>query len=172
MAKDDIQITKDLLAKLEPGFLPYPIFEQIARLVALPILEYIPLRLVDKKVEVLLLKRADDDKLWPGMLHTPGTVIRATDINKEGGSNWPAMDRILHDELANIRISEPHYVGSILHESKRGVEQAQLYWVEVLEDKPKVGVFYSVDQLPGNFMDSQKDFVMAASTSFKRTKNV
>jgi len=167
MTNDDIQRTADLLAQFEPGFLPYPIFEQIARLVALPIVEFIPLRLKDDQVEVLLIERLADDPHWPGMLHTPGTVIRATDLNKGGQENWPAFQRILSDELHDTKVSAPHYVGSLFHASKRGTEQAQLYWVEVLE-KPKVGHFYPVNDLPKNHIDNQQVFISEAAKHFRR----
>lgn len=166
MTDKEIQATADLLKKLEPGFLPYPIFEEVARLVALPIIEFIPLRHRGGKTEVLLIARADDDPLWPGLLHTPGTVIRATDLVQDT-TNWPAFQRILHDELEDAEVGKPHYVGSIFHASKRGAEQAQLYWIEVL-DKPKVGQFYPIDDLPTHLMNHQYKFIAEAARHFDR----
>jgi hypothetical protein len=169
MTEVEIEQTSELLKKLKPGFLPYPIFEQIARLVALPIIEFIPLRRSGDKVEVLLLDRGPEDSLWPNMLHTPGTVIRATDlVVSENQQNWPAFDRILKEELRGIKVGSPHYVGSIFHESKRGAEQAQLYWIEVYEEAPKSGKFYDAEELPENFIKSQDAFVRAAVRSFKK----
>lgn len=164
MNSDDIKATTELLQKLEPGFLPYPIFSQIARLVVLPILEVIPLRLVEGRVEVLLIKREADDELWPGALHTPGTVIRATDTTNS--QSLIPFARILHDELKDTPVGTPHYLGSIFHESKRGSEQAQLYWVEVTGE-PKTGAFYDVDALPDDLIASQLDFISKAAISFR-----
>jgi hypothetical protein len=168
---DDEQKIIDLsnaLRELEPGFLPYRLFEQIARLIALPILEFIPLRLMESGIEVLLIGRPDDDPFWPGLLHTPGTVIRATDIAEaDEQTNWPAFKRIGEDELHDTEIGPPHYVGSLLHKSKRGAEQAQLYWVEVVGE-PKVGTFYPVDALPIELMDSQVAFIIEAARHFGR----
>lgn len=165
--KENIQRVADLLKQLEPGFLPYPIFEQIARLVTLPIIEVIPLRWKQGKVEVLLLERPADDPFWPKMLHTPGTVIRATDLHRPEADNQLAFDRIAHDELDDTEIGQPNYVGSLFHKSKRGTEQAQLYWVEVV-DEPKIGRFYSVDALPASLIDSQVTFINAAAIDFER----
>lgn len=169
---NDAEVEKlvELLSKFKPGFLPYPVFEQVARIVALPIVEFVPLRLKDGKVEVLLIPRDNNDPHWSGMVHTPGTVIRATDLNSEEG-NYPAFKRIIHDELKDTSIGPPHYVGSILHESKRGVEQAQLYWVEVLGE-PNIGVFYSVDALPDNLIKSQENFIKEASRNFIESHKV
>lgn len=169
MSEEEIQVTANFLKKLQPGFLPYPIFEQIARLVALPIVEFVPLRKNNDKNEVLLIERPADDALWPGMLHTPGTVIRATDLHKGGEENWEAFRRILDDELQGTKVGSPHYVGSIFHQSKRGAEQAQLYWVEV-QGEPNVGTFYDVNKLPGSLIESQLAFIREASRHYKNNK--
>ncbi|MDB5184918.1 MAG: hypothetical protein JWN38_726 [Candidatus Saccharibacteria bacterium] len=167
MSDEDIAKAAELLARFEPGFLPYPVFEQIARLVALPILEFVPLRAHNGVIEVLLIARPEDDAYWPGLLHTPGTVIRATDVHTEDMQNWPAIDRILHDELQDTEVGAPRYVGSILHNSKRGAEQAQLYWVEVIGE-PKVGNFYNVKALPDGLIDSQVAFIVEAARQFQQ----
>lgn len=153
------------LEQLEPGFLPRPIFDQIARLITLPVVEFVPLRRGSEGVvEVLLLKRPDDDPFWPGLLHTPGTIVRATDLRPEA-DNEQAFNRIAHDELKDTKISRPHFVGSMLHKSKRGTEQAGLYWVKVTSD-PQIGEFYLVDNLPPGLIDSQVVFIRAAARDF------
>jgi hypothetical protein len=152
----------ELLKKLEPGFLPFEIFLQITRVVVTPVIEFVPLRVQEDKVQVLLLDR----DVWPFGLHTPGTVIRATD---NADSNYQAFHRILHDELQDIKVSQPYYAGSNLHPSQRGMEQAQVFWIEVLEE-PKVGEFHDVDSLPEKTMDSQIPFIKLAASSFRATK--
>jgi len=167
MNDEQIRQTAALLKQLEPGFLPYPIFEQIARLVTLPIIEFIPLRFHDGQVEVLLIERPADDPFWPGLLHTPGTVIRATDLHRPEADNDVAFQRILHDELKDTAIGQPHYVGSLFHQSKRGTEQAQLYWVEVTGE-PQIGKFYRVAELPASLIDSQVTFINAAALNYQQ----
>lgn len=166
MNQDDIAKTAQLLAQLEPGFLPYPIFEQVARLVVLPILEFIPLRRRDGAIEVLLIAREADDPFWPGMLHTPGTVVRATDLNESAETNWPAFERIIQDELKGTTVGSPQYVGSQFRRSKRGIEQAQLYWVEVIGE-PKIGSFYAIDKLPADLIEAQRGFIEEAVRHYK-----
>lgn len=164
MNKQDEEELVNLLAKLEPGFLPYQIFKEIARLVVMPVIEFVPLRIKDGLVEVLLLERDETDDIWPGEVHTPGTVIRATD---KGGKMHKAFERVLHDELGGIEVSDPHFVGTLFHEGRRGAEQAQIYWIEVLEE-PKIGKFYLASKLPENMMDQQIKFVSQAVESFKK----
>ena len=169
MSEDDIQQAADLLKQFEPGFLPYPVFEQVARLVALPIVEFIPLRKTEAGIEVLLIARPHDDALWPDLLHTPGTVVRATDFGADSAV-WPPFSRIVHDELLDSDVGQPQYVGSLLNESKRGIEQAQIYWIEVLGD-PKVGRFYHIDNLPESLIDSQVNFIHEAAHNFAERQN-
>lgn len=167
MNKADEKSLVKLLADLEAGFLPYEVFKQIARLVVMPIIEFVPLRMKDGEVEVLLIKRSKHDDIWPNELHTPGTVIRATDRQ---GEMHKAFERILVDELACTAVSSPYYVGNLLHEGKRGAEQSQIFWVEVIGDH-KVGTFHKADNLPEDTMDQQKKFIAQAVVSFKKNKN-
>jgi len=169
MTEDEIFQTADLLGKLEPGFLPLPIFEQVARLVALPVLELVPFRWHGDAVEVLLIQRSSDDPLWPGMWHTPGTVVRATDLYTDDGKDWAPFNRLMHDELKETPIGKPRFVASLLHQSKRGVEQAQVYWVEVLGEA-HTGQFFPLPNLPDNLIASQRKFIEEAITSFKHHK--
>jgi hypothetical protein len=167
LTNSDTQQLVQLLAQLEPGFLPYDVFVQIARLVVLSIIEFVPLKLNDDgEVEVLLLERQQDDPIWPGELHTPGTVIRPTDTQAK---MFQAFDRILKEELQGIKISKPHYVGSNLHKSKRGMEQAQIYWIEV-QGPLKIGKFYEAANLPKNVMGSQLAFIHHAVETYKKFK--
>jgi hypothetical protein len=171
MTDEEIQRTAELLKKLKPGLMPYPIFKQVARIAALPVVEIVPLIRSESGVEVLLIDRGPNDPLWPNMLHTPGTIIRADDINTGERHNWQAFERIMHDELKDTEVGTPYYVGSMLHQSKRGAEQAQLYWVEVTGVN-KVGDYYPVSSLPESLINSQTTFIKLAGTSFAEHKRL
>lgn len=159
-----------LLKRLEPGFVPYPIFEQIARIAALPVVEVIPLRLNQNgEAEVLLIDRGPNDPLWPNLLHTPGTIVRASDMHFGETHDHKAFERIFQDELKGTAVGKPHHFGDMFHKSKRGAEQAQLYWVEVTGE-PSVGAFYPTNDLPNTLIDSQIAFITQAANHFKRHK--
>lgn len=156
LSEHEITQVSTLLAKLEPGFLPFAIFHQVTRLAAMPIVEVVPLRVsANGRIEVLLLLRETDDPVWPGQLHVPGTVVRATDTP---GSFDAPLQRVLSKELTGTRTSEPHFVKSILHYSGRGMEVSQVYWVEV-QSEPVEGVFYDAEDLPDTIVRSQLDFI-------------
>ncbi len=147
--------------------MPFDIFLQIARIAALPIIEFVPLRMTDKSAEVLLLERSADDRLWPSALHVPGTVVRATD---NAGNFDSAFNRIIDDELHGLKVTTPTFVKNILNKSLRGVEVSQIFWVEVLEE-PKLGEFYPIDSLPDSLMPSQKVFIELATKDFINNKH-
>jgi hypothetical protein len=172
LSESEINQTAELLARVPAGFLPFLIFRQVARLAVFSIIEIVPLRMdADGKVEVLLLKRGEEKQdwpeLWPGILHTPGTVLRPTD---ELGLYEAAFSRILHDELHGVELAgAPQYVYNILHHNKRGTESAQVFIVEVIGD-PKIGAFYPADELPNTIMLSQLDFIPTAVRAFKERR--
>jgi hypothetical protein len=173
LTESEINQTTELLARIPAGFLPFPVFRQVARLAVFSIVEVVPMRVRDGQVEVLLLKRGEEKQdwpeLWPGILHTPGTVIRPTD---KLGSYKDAFHRILQDELHGVELAgEPEYVYNLLHHNKRGTESAQVFMAEVVGE-PKAGVFYSADRLPNNIMLSQLDFIPTAVAAFKRVKGL
>jgi hypothetical protein len=150
-----------ILSRLEPGYLPLPLFLAIARLTATSVIEVVPLRVMNGNVQVLLTKRPDDDPNWPGMLHTPGTVVRSSDTEGDYSS---AFKRILEDELASVELDgQPQFVTSLLHKVKRGMEDANVYYV-VVKGSPTAGEFYDVDTLPENVVDTQIDMIHLAAS--------
>src|SRR5207248_4789571 len=80
------------LSKLQPGRLPLDVFLEVARLTVTPVIEIVPICRQDGILRVLLMKRSDDDPIWAGLWHTPGTVIRAFDETLGDG-----IDRLLTD---------------------------------------------------------------------------
>lgn len=163
LAAHEEQQLVDLLKRLEPGFQPFAVFEQLARLVVLSIIEVVPLRMHDGQLEVLLIEKEDEPFI--GQLHTPGTVVRTTDIGSTRDGLWEPFARLFHEELGDIAVGRPYFAGNIIHRNERGAEQAQVYWVEVMGEQ-KIGAYYPVDKLPENIIDSQRAFIAAARDSY------
>lgn len=169
MNDEEIAATKALLAKLSPGFLPVDIFREIARLTVTSVVEIVPLRLHKDRVEVLMTQRDTDDPYWASMLHTPGTVIRATD--REGGY-MDAFKRILQEELGSVQVqASPTYVETVFHRNTRGMTDAKIFFVEVTGE-PTIGAFYGADSLPANTVESQIEFIHSAAEAFLASKTV
>ncbi len=165
LSSDEEQQLVALLAKLQPGLLPFDVFHQVARLCALPIIELVPVRTHNDTVEVLLLERAADDPIWPGKLHVPGTVIRSSDTI---GSFDDAFSRLLTEELDGVATNPPVFVQNMLNRSNRGIEASQLYWVEVTGE-PLVGKFYPANELRSTVVPSQLDFILSAIEAYNQT---
>ena len=161
----DSDKTIELAAQLngyEPGFLPEPLFVSIARLAVLTAVECIPLRrAADGTIEVLLFKRPDTDPIWPGMLHTPGTVVRPSDATLED-----SFKRLFKDELGNQQTYIPLFIGTDLIHHKRGGTVTLEHLLRV-DQALGEGKFYDVDNIPDHFISQQRPMVQRAVERFK-----
>jgi len=162
----EIETAVEILKKLKPGILPFELFHQIARLYVTPIIEIVPLKKhASGEITTILLKRDEDDPVWSGMMHTPGTVVRASDTE---GTFKDAFNRILNDELGNLNIMQkPKLVGYEFHQVKRGRELALIFFVEYV-DKSKCGTEVAVNKLPDNMVDTQLKFIKKAVEVFEK----
>ncbi len=162
----EIDTVVKILKKLEPGLLPFELFHQIARLYVTPIIEIVPLKKTKSgEVTTILLQREKDDPVWPGMMHTPGTVVRASDTE---GTFADAFNRILVNELCDLKIiHKPKLVGYEFHQVGRGRELALIFFVEYLK-LSKCGKEFPIDALPDNIIDTQLEFIQKAVNLFEK----
>ena len=150
------------LNRYEPGFLPEPLFVSIARLAVLTAIEFIPLRrTTDGTIQVLLFERPDTDPVWPGMLHTPGTVVRPSDATLED-----SFKRLFKDELGNQQAYTPLFIGTDLIHHKRGSTVTLEHLLQV-DQVLGEGTFYDVDTIPDHFIPQQRLMVQRAVERFK-----
>ncbi len=170
LSQTEITEVVSSLSKLHPGLLPFEIFHAITRLVATPIIELVPVRLNKKGIpEILLLRRDANDPVWPNQLHTPGTVVRGSDVP---GSFQDAFNRIA-GELGGVQLSHPTFVKSILHHSGRGMEVSQIYWAEIYDTETTlVGNFFAADTLPDETVQSQLDFIPDVVRHYIQTRHI
>jgi hypothetical protein len=163
LSDTEVATVVGLLKKLPPGFLPFELFQQVARLVALPIVELVPLRRHDGRTEVLLFQREDEDPHWPGAWHTPGTVLRATD---ETRGVQEAFHRLAVEEMEGAVFYEPVFVKNVIHHQGRGTEVSAVYWAECVESPS--GIFFPADDLPEDpLIASQRLFIDLAVKHFE-----
>jgi len=157
----------EALHGLEPGFLPFPIFTQVARLVVTPCLELVCFRVApDGNIQVLLTKRGADDPNWPNQLHSPGTVIRATDVT-ENGSFDTAISRVVRQELGNMELrTNPKLVTHLFHHVKRGVEIGFVHWT-VVSSAPDHCEFYDINKLPDNLIEHHHKVIATALSGYR-----
>lgn len=165
LSKAEIQGVADLLSKLEPGKLPFPIFMEFARIAAIPIVELVPLRHSSGKIEALFIEREASDPIWGGLLHTPGTVVTSSDF--ELGIDG-ILNRLVERELPGIEFISPfHHVETVVHKVKRGTECAAVYYAQVSpEIESKIGEWHDVTKLPDSVVDTQRSFIRTAAEKF------
>ena len=157
------------LENLKPGFLPFPIFKEICRLIVTSIVEIIPLRENKKtgSIEILLTKREKNDIFWPDLFHIPGVVLLPTD---RIGNLKDAFSRILHGELKGAKsVLEPVFIKYLFRKSKRGTELCLLHWVELVS-KGQVGRWFDIDKLPCNIIYGQKRLIKIGISNFVKYK--
>ena len=165
---EEIKHTVTSLRKLEPGFLPKDIFNEVARLSVLTAVEIVPLKMDQaNKVQVLLLKRGEDDPFWKGMLHTPGAIIIASD---RVGTFEDAINRVIQKELlSSPHIGSPVFTEVINIQHEIGRANCLVHWLE-MTDEPKIGEYYYTDELPDNLISSQIEMIRNTAERFKSFK--
>ena len=165
---EEIAFAVSILRRLKPGFLPKELFIELTRLMTTSIVEVVPMRRVNGKAQILLLQRPEDDPNWPGMLHTPGTVVRPTD--SEEGIAGP-ISRIYKDELNLDEWQEPVFVGPILHKVNRGTEMSTVFYLDMSDADITEGTWYDSDNLPDNIVDTQIEFINESLEKFSQDTN-
>lgn len=161
---EEVNKTKNALAQMEPGRLPFDIFTEVCRLTVTPVLEVVCFRQNSMgKMEVALLKRPENDPNWPNMHHVPGAVITPTDINigLEG-----VVGRVCTEKLSISNANKPIFVMNELCKVSRGVELAVVFAIEV-EGEITGGQFHDVDALPDNLIEGHDLFISRALDLYK-----
>jgi isopentenyldiphosphate isomerase len=168
VSDEEIEEATRILSKFEPGYMPFPLFLALTRLVVHSIIEIVPVRYNEKgTLEVLLLQRDKDDILWPSMWHNPGCVVLATDL-PEGDE--AAFRRIAQNELdMNPENLKPVYVSHLVHRTRRGAESAKIFFAE-LTTIPKNGSFFAADALPDGTIESHVPIIMTAVAQYRAMK--
>jgi len=161
MGQENIDTVASELKKIPQGLIPLPIFNEIARLAALTAIEFIPFRKNNDAVEVLLFRRSLDDSFWPSLLHTPGTILRASDTTFDD-----AYNRLFKDEL-NCKPLAIKFIGNELILNERGRVLLFKYIVDVTDIQTD-GEFHDTKSLPDDVLAQHKEMILAAVGHFNQ----
>ncbi len=168
----------DLVSRWRGGRISIPVFTELARMIPQSIVEVVLFRRTNGILETLLIPRPKDDIVWPGMYHTPGTALRASDFHREDQNPLNgAFERLQSGELNSAFSSAPAFVGRLHRVGDRGPEVVEVYIAELFEASTSQlnHVWYPVDQLASNpnFMQSLHEHVIIAAELYnKRTGEV
>jgi hypothetical protein len=142
--------------------IPHPVFNEILGTIPGTALEVVPLH-VDKNgdISVFLTKRDKEDKFWPDMWHSPGTIVINKDESEKEGFE-KAWERLKKDELMRDRLSSPIPVSVKFLKTKRGMEVAYIHFVLVPDDLVG-GKYFRVDSLPKSLIDHHLTIIREAA---------
>jgi len=178
IATDGLTVEEDhqlvsLLSKWTGGRISTPVFTELARIIPQPIVEVVLFRKNDGVIETLLIPRPKDDIVWPGMVHTPGTAIRASDYQRDDKNPLSgAFDRIQHGELHGEFEGDPIFAGRLYRDGDRGPEVVDVYIAELAENFELLEgqEWCPVDKLPENpkFIQGQLGHVLFATKFLKK----
>lgn len=161
ISEGNVTQISNLLGTLEPGWLPQPIFDAVTRLVVTPTYVAVPLFVDSGKPNVVLTRRSEDDPYYPGMLHPPGTVIIATDIDLDA-----TFQRLLQTELRGIvPLSEPIFTSHFFTNIVRGQEIALVHFL-VVENPGENATCFAADALPDDVIETDKPRIAAAVAAY------
>jgi|GEM_PF-1057088 hypothetical protein len=161
----------ELLSKWKGGRISTPVFTEIARMIPQPIVEVVLFRESEGVLETLLIPRPVDDIVWPGMYHTPGTALRASDYSREDQNPLNgSFERIQNGEIEGKFRSAPIFIGRLYGLSRRGPSVSEIYFTELADgfDRPH-HLWYPVDKLAENpqFIQEQLKHVLWAAEQYK-----
>lgn len=126
---NDLDQLTTFLDRFEPGFLPKPLFEAVARITVTPTFVVVPLFRRKGQTRALLTRREDNDTHYAGLLHPPGKIILASDLSLNA-----VFKRLIASELSHITdISEPVFVDTFFDMICRGREVSLVHYVSICD---------------------------------------
>lgn len=140
------------------------LYNAIAPIVPAVAVESVILRKVKDKTQVYLVQRPDNDAHWPREWHSPGTLLRASDAC-DRDPIAVALKRIEARELG-IKFKTYRFTGRfVFHQTPRGSEMSLVY-VCTVEEEPKVGGFFPVNELPQSLIIHQQPVIRIAHEAY------
>lgn len=163
---EEIKVASEIVSKVESP-IPTILFTEIARLVSTPLIELLPFKIDGDQLLIRMIPRPDDDVVWKGQIHVPGSAFRPSEDIK------PVLQRLFQGELAEKAIDgDIGYLGIYFLNSERGTEQAHVcYFVEQETNELKVGKLYSVGNLPDKVVPSQLPMIYRAADEVIKNHN-
>lgn len=143
----------EALSRWQGGGLSDELFTALARITPQAVVEVCVMREREGVIETLLLPRPENDPVWPGMVHSPGSVFRNADFQSDDHSALNVVfERIRGREIKAEFSAVPEYVGTIYCVGDRGAEVSQVFLTELAADSPlsSEATWCPVDRLSEN----------------------
>lgn len=176
LAMADEKQLMQLLKKWKGGPLSDSLFTALAQMLPMPCVESIVLRNVNGRTECLLTPRPENDPIWPGFIHSPGSVLRAMDFRRPDGVavNGP-FERVQEKEIMNKFEYPPIFVGIHTHLGARGPEVLLIHFTSISKQAilPAGSLWADIDSLLElqNFIKHQHPGILMAAKKFNEQTN-
>jgi hypothetical protein len=149
--------------------LPKEVFSEVLKTIPTVALEVVPIYEDENgELKVFLTKRSSDDKFWPNMWHSPGTMVINIDANGTGNFGH-AWDRLKKNEFMDEGLGDPVAVSQKLLKTKRGNEVSLIHYINVPNDL-KGGEYFSIDNLPDNLVNHHLIIIGEALDAYKKNE--
>jgi len=151
----------NMLARIEPGFLPGPLFDAVARLVVTPTFVVVPLFRRGEQIRALLTRRDAHDVHYAGLLHPPGKIILTTDTSLDD-----VFRRLIASELSHVPgVSGPEFVAPFFDMIFRGREISLVHYVTIPDPGDSLETFDCAD-LPRDIIQTDIPRILAAAALY------
>ena len=159
LTDEEIQNVSNILSKISPGYLPFPIFKEFARITTTPTVVLLMFYQDNDSKKVFLTKRDENDEFWPGLYHVPGAILRGTDVDID-----LVLNRIQSNELGETELkSDPIFSKFYFKDTKRGKELTLAYSVQVSKVDASLGRLFSKDEINDkSVIDSEIEMINEA----------
>lgn len=162
LTEEEDKLLIQLLSKVD-GYLSRELFSVVVNKFVTSGVETVILQKKNDTTEILLIRRDQDDPVWPNMLHSPGSVLRSYDLTYND-----AFTRIENDEIHTRFIKTPQLIAVNHSKSKRGMENSMIFICQIDENSNHTGSFYNVDDLPKDLIQEQIKFIKFAVKAFNK----
>lgn len=137
----------------EPGRVPEAIWYEHLRLNAVVTVEITPYKIVNGKIMVYMEMRPQTDRYYPGLYHTPGTMVNGNDISLE-----MAIDRVKSKEIGTFITGDVEQIAAYFRKTPRGNEGVFQYLLQVYEGGNTEN-WFDVEDLPQNTIPAHKEMI-------------
>ena len=156
LSSREIEQVTAVLGKIDPLFpLPQKLFYAIMRVISNPVVEIVPWRVspTTGQKEILFCRRSMDDPTWPGMLHTPGVIVRPSD----GDDYTNSIKRVVRDELGNVAWEKLTFLLITMGGDVRGHGMGVAFAMKLPSelDMSQYGEWYPIGEFPDNCIKAQ-----------------
>lgn len=156
----DDELAISILNKWTGGPLSIGLFTVLAKITPQYCIETVVMRMHNSKIQCLLVTRDSADPVWPGMIHSPGSALRAADYDRRDKN--PLMgpvERVQNNEIMLKFIGDPEFVGMDYYRTRRGPEVVHIFLAQVPENSvlQSNAAWYNVEDLGSldNFLTHQ-----------------